>query len=197
MRGLAALRRRARGLEPPPDPFGADPAVPGPPPARWSLAVNVLSMWTSWSPGHRAAWLRLCGVRLGPGVLVQPCHIGSPRVVIGERSYIGVGCTLDARDKITIGARVALGDEVMLLTSTHALDDPAQRAGTPLGRPVHVGDGCWLGARVTVLPGVTIGEGCVVATGAVVVRDCAPHGLYAGVPARRVRDLPTDPPAQA
>jgi maltose O-acetyltransferase len=54
---------------------------------------------------------------------------------------------------------------------------------------VSVGNGSWLGTGVTVLPGVTIGEGCVIAAGAVVTADCAPDGLYAGVPARRIRDL--------
>lgn len=50
-------------------------------------------------------------------------------------------------------------------------------------------DGCWLGGNVTVLPGVTIGRGCVIAAGAVVTKSCDPNGLYAGVPARRIRDL--------
>ncbi|WP_372495087.1 acyltransferase [Nocardioides pinisoli] len=51
-------------------------------------------------------------------------------------------------------------------------------------------NGAWIGAAVTVLPGVTIGPGCVVAAGSVVTADCQANGLYAGVPARRIRDLP-------
>ena len=85
------------------------------------------------------------------------------------------------------------GDQsvVMVITSTHDHRDPRLRAGAASGRSVTIADGCWLASRATVLPGVHVGEGCVIAAGAVVVRDCAPHGLYVGVPARRVRDLPT------
>ena len=61
------------------------------------------------------------------------------------------------------------------------------RAGDP--EAIYVGEGCFIGANVTVLPGVNVGEGCVIAAGAVITRDCAPDGLYGGVPARRIRDL--------
>jgi maltose O-acetyltransferase len=201
MGALADLRRRARGLDltdaptAPPDAGapGWDPADRSVPSGGWSVRVNVWSMWSWWSPGHRAAWLRLCGLHLGTGTLVQPCHIGSPRLRVGARSYIGVGCVFDGRAPITIGSDVALGDQTMLVTSSHDHADPRHRAGTASGRPVRIDDGCWLGVRVTVLPGVHVGAGCVLAAGAVVVRDCEPHGLYAGVPARRVRDLPTGP----
>ena len=166
------------------------PSVP--PSGRWSAAVNVWSMWSWWSTGRRAEWLRLCGVDVGPGALVQPCHIGSPLVRIGPWAYIGFGCVLEGRAAITLGSNVALGDQVMVVTSTHEHSNPRLRAGPATGHPVTIGDGAWLGSRVMVLPGVHVGEGCVIAAGAVVIRDCAPHGLYAGVPARRVRDLPTD-----
>jgi maltose O-acetyltransferase len=160
----------------------------------WHLAVNGVAMWPVWTTRQRAAWLRLCGLRIGTGTLVQPCHLGSPRLSIGEWSYVGPGCVVDGRAEVRIGSRVALGDQVLLVTSTHDHSDPTLRAGTPGGLPVVVEDGAWLGARVTVLPGVRVGTGCVVAAGAVVHRDCAPHGLYAGVPARRVKDLPTEAP---
>jgi maltose O-acetyltransferase len=52
---------------------------------------------------------------------------------------------------------------------------------------VRIGDRCWIGARATILPGVSIGDGTVVAAGAVVTKDCEPDALYAGVPARRLR----------
>jgi maltose O-acetyltransferase len=52
-----------------------------------------------------------------------------------------------------------------------------------------VGDGSWIGANVTILPGVTIGKDCVIGAGAVVTSDCAPNTVYAGVPARPIRML--------
>ena len=98
-------------------------------------------------------------------------------------------CYFDTRDRISVGARVAFGMEVMVCTSTHEPGDQQRRAGPYTTAPVTIGDGSWIGARALILPGVTVGEGCVVAAGAVVREDCEPGGLYAGVPARRVRDL--------
>jgi maltose O-acetyltransferase len=60
-----------------------------------------------------------------------------------------------------------------------------------VARPVSIEDGAWIAARVTILPGVTIGRGTVVAAGAVVTRDVPPNTLAAGVPARVKRELPT------
>jgi maltose O-acetyltransferase len=112
-------------------------------------------------------------------------------VVIGRRCYINARCFFEGvTEPITIGDDCALGMGVMILTSTHEVGDPSHRAGPMRRRPVTIENGCWLGARAMVLPGVTIGEGCVIGAGAVVTRDCAPHGLYGGVPAKRIKDLP-------
>jgi len=80
----------------------------------------------------------------------------------------------------------------MVITSTHRLGDARRRAGEWEARPVRIEDGCWIGAGAILLPGVAVGEGCVVAAGAVVRESCEPNGLYGGVPARRLEDLPVD-----
>jgi len=72
----------------------------------------------------------------------------------------------------------------------HEVGPADQRAGKRVDRPIRIGDGTWIATRAVVLAGVTIGRGCVIAAGAVVTRDCEPHGLYAGAPAARRRDLP-------
>lgn len=162
---------------------------------RWDARVNGLAMWVGWTTRTRTAVLRRLGVGIGDFTLVQPCTIGSRRVTIGTASYIGPGCLLDGTDAIRIGDRVGLGPGVMLLTGSHDASDPALRAGEHRNGPVVVEDGAWIGARAVVLPGVTIGTGCVIAAGAVVTSDCAPHGLYAGVPATRRKDLSTEPVA--
>lgn len=56
-------------------------------------------------------------------------------------------------------------------------------------KPVHIGSDCWLGASVTVCPGVTIGDGCVIGAGAVVTKDIPPYSFAAGVPAKVIRKL--------
>lgn len=55
--------------------------------------------------------------------------------------------------------------------------------------PIRIEDGCWIGANVTILPGVTIKAGTVIAAGAVVIHDCDENALYGGVPAKKIRDL--------
>jgi acetyltransferase-like isoleucine patch superfamily enzyme len=77
----------------------------------------------------------------------------------------------------------------MVLTSTHEPGDHENRRGRYTTAPVTIGAGSWIGARATIMPGVTIGEGVTVGAGSVVTRDCEPDGLYAGVPATRVKEL--------
>ena len=109
---------------------------------------------------------------------------------IGERSFINRGTFIDAQAPVRIGRNVAIGHNVLLLTSTHTIGPHDCRAGQQtIVAPVTIGDGTWIGAAAAVLPGVVIGAGCVIAAGAVVTSDCEPDGLYAGVPAVRKRDL--------
>ena len=69
------------------------------------------------------------------------------------------------------------------MTNTHKLGTAEQRATDLIAHPIAIGDGAWLGARCTVLPGVTVGAGAVVAAGSVVTKDVPPNALAAGVPA--------------
>jgi acetyltransferase-like isoleucine patch superfamily enzyme len=112
------------------------------------------------------------------------------RLHVGQDCWFNAGCRLDLSDTITIGDRAALGHEVLIMTSSHELGDQARRAGPLYTRPVSIGAGAWLGARCMILPGVTIGEGAVVAAGALVNRDVPPNTLVGGVPARMLKVLP-------
>jgi len=110
---------------------------------------------------------------------------------IGKGSFINQGVVFEGRAPITLGSKVALAPDVLILTSTHAIGPTQWRAGngTPEYRPVTVGDGSWIGARTLILPGVSIGAGCVIAAGSVVIDDCPPNTLWAGVPAVFKRPL--------
>lgn len=142
-------------------------------------------------PLRRLLW-RVGGVdtqtmNIFPGVTVT-----GHRVHVGAGTFLNRGVWLDAgQGRIHIGEDCMLSPAVMILTATHELVDgaPSHQA---INRDVTIGDRVWLGARCTILPGVTIGEGCVIAAGAVVNRDCQPHTLYAGVPARSIRHLVPD-----
>lgn len=139
----------------------------------------------------RTKALRLVGFRgIHPTARLWPgTFLGSRRLVMHEGAGINYDCFLDLGAETTLGRNCGLGYQVMLLTSSHEIGDGGRRVGKAIAKPITIGEGAWLGARVVVMPGVTIGAGCVVATGSLVTRDLAPHGLYAGSPARRIRDL--------
>lgn len=151
----------------------------------WACATPCVPSWA------RPRVLRGLGIDIAGTVVVESgARLVGRHMVIGDSAYLNTGCLVEAKGAaVVIGERVELGPDVRLLTSSHELGPSDARAGSPTCDEVVVGSGSWLGAGCTVLPGVKIGAGCVIAAGAVVTEDCAAHGLYAGVPARRVRDL--------
>ncbi len=102
---------------------------------------------------------------------------------IGARTWINRRVTLDLRGGLEIGADVSISPEVAVLTAEHDPGDPGFAYKT---RPVVIGDHVWIGSRSTILPGVTIGRGAIVAAGALVTKDVEPLSIVAGVPARQI-----------
>lgn len=143
----------------------------------------------------RTQILRLVGFNIGSGTL----FFGTPiltgianlheRLTIGSECLISWGCYLDLQGSITIGDRVGLSPQISVITSSHSVGSPYNRVGDLTALPVVIKDGVWLGTRCTVLPGVTIHEGAVVAAGAVVTKDVPAHTIVGGVPARVIKSL--------
>ncbi|CVK21574.1 acyltransferase [Sporomusa sphaeroides] len=143
--------------------------------------------------GRRGRYLlyRLCGCNIKTKRISPECIITSNRISIGKHTYINYRCIFDNEDHIEIGEHCFLAQEVLLAGATHPITNRTYcRAGKAYGLPIRIGNGCWIGARVTVLAGVTIGEGTVIAAGSLVNKDCEPNSLYAGVPAKKIKDLP-------
>lgn len=155
----------------------------------WQFLVNWLAPSLLMPRIGRYLIYRFCGISTGTPVILPGAVIKTRRLKIGAGTYINYRCFIDNVADVTIGERTAIAMDVMLCTSSHEIGPDNRRAGSATGKPITIGNGCWIGTRVTVLPGVTIGDGCVVAAGAVVTMDCAPNGLYAGIPARRVKDF--------
>lgn len=158
--------------------------------AWWHWLVNVAAASPAVARPLRSRLLERAGIDVGQALVESGCFFFGDRVQLGDWAWINHRCYFDSRDEIVVGARCSLAMEVMLCTSTHAIGAADHRGGSYESAPIAVGDGTWIGARAMVLPGVTIGAGCVVGAGAVVTGDLEPHGVYAGVPARRIRDLP-------
>jgi acetyltransferase-like isoleucine patch superfamily enzyme len=123
------------------------------------------------------------GMRIGPKVhLYRWRELRDPgRISIGEGTILGSWAVLDGRHGITIGRHVNFSSEVALWTAQH---DPHSPTFEVRGAPIEIGDRAWISYRATILPGVTVGSGSVVAAGAVVTRDVPPGTIVAGVPAR-------------
>ena len=145
--------------------------------------------------GWRIGLMRAVGIEIGDGTEIKSrCTIAGPgKVSFGADGYVNFACIFDATGDITVGDRVNIAPGVAIGTCTHDIGPARQRAGRRFPDAVRIGDGCWIGMNVAILPGVTIGSGCVIAAGAAVTEDCEPNGLYGGVPARRIRDLDREP----
>jgi maltose O-acetyltransferase len=140
-------------------------------------------------PRLRLAALRRTGLDLGRVRVMGHCFFGAGPVTIGDGCFVNIRCLFDSSAPIRLGRNVYLAMGVQLVTSSHELGGPERRAAAVTAGPIEIGDGAWLGAGAMVLPGCTVGAGAVVAAGALVTRDLAPNAVYAGVPARWVRDL--------
>ncbi|MRH41261.1 hypothetical protein GH741_01070 [Aquibacillus halophilus] len=117
------------------------------------------------------------------------CFFGGNNISIGENSFINYNCFFDNAGKIEIEKNCSIAMDVLFCTSSHEMGNSDKRAGKGVGQPIKLGQGCWVGARATILPGVTIGHGCIIAAGSVVNKDCEPNGIYAGVPAKRIKEI--------
>ncbi len=136
------------------------------------------------------------GIEMGDGSSVSShCHIFprepgyDGRLVIGKGSNVGDFSMIDTSDDVIIGEQVALGPYDIIYTHDHDYRSEsfaAWKGGVHTGKVV-VEDGAWVGARVTILPGVTIGRRAIVAAGSVVTRNVAAGDIVGGIPARSLK----------
>jgi chloramphenicol O-acetyltransferase type B len=109
---------------------------------------------------------------------------------IGDFVYIGNNCHLSI-DTLDIGDYTMLASQVSIVGGDHRFDIagvPIRNTGRAERKGVIIGKDCWLGHGVTVLDGVELGEGAIIAAGSVVTRSVEPYSVYAGVPAKRIKD---------
>jgi putative colanic acid biosynthesis acetyltransferase WcaF len=159
----------------------------------WFL-VGLPLLRCGWIPssGFRCRLLRWFGARIGTGVVCKPgMRVKFPwRLTVGEHSWIGEDCWIDNLANVTIGSNCCLSQGAYLCTGNH---DWTDEAFALIVQEIRVEDGSWIGARATVLPGVTLHTGAIAAAGSVVTRSIPSNEIHAGNPAgfirgRRLRD---------
>jgi acetyltransferase-like isoleucine patch superfamily enzyme len=127
----------------------------------------------------------------GEDIFIEPpfrvdygCNIS-----IGARFYSNFNLTILDCGLVTIGNTVMFGPNVSIMAATHETEVQSRRDNIEYAKPVVIGDDCWIGGHVVILPGVTIGQGCTIAAASVVTRDVPPWSVAMGTPARVVKKV--------
>ncbi|WP_444812057.1 sugar O-acetyltransferase [Staphylococcus hominis] len=110
-------------------------------------------------------------------------------IKVGENVFINSNSYLMDGGGITIGDNIFIGPSCGLYTAHHPLNYQDRNKGWELAKPIHIGSNIWFGASVTVTPGVSIGDGSVIAAGSVVTNNIPPNSLAAGVLAKVIRTI--------
>lgn len=108
-------------------------------------------------------------------------------ILIGENVFINCGCHFQDHGGIYIGDGTLIGSYVVMATINHG-QNPTERSDS-FPAPIHIGEKVWIGSHATILPGVTIGDGAIVAAGAVVTKDVPPNTVVGGVPAKTMKAI--------
>lgn len=127
----------------------------------------------------------------------ENCYVESPyfanwaghHVHLGKNVYINAGATFVDDTHIYIGDNVMMGPNVTLATAGHPIDPELRKKGLQYNLSIRIGNNCWLGAGVIVMPGVTIGENTVIGAGSVVTRDIPANVVAVGSPCRVLREV--------
>lgn len=151
--------------------------------------VNTIFLQCPLNPSSKLkiTVLRLFGAKIGEGVVLKPAiNVKYPwDIQIGNYSWIGEGAWLDSLAPITIGSHVCISQGVYFCTGNHDWSDPAFGL---VVKPIVIEDGAWVGARATVLPGVTVRSHSIIAAGTVIAKDTEPYMIYSGNPAVAVKE---------
>jgi virginiamycin A acetyltransferase len=160
--------------------------------------MRMLRRLNVWLSSFWLKRLRASGVSVGAGSKVAIGSQIKPGTIIGHDVRINGPATIRGAGRAVIGPYCAIGHRLTIITENHVTHFPNMQFQLQLElgiRPkefvlagdVDIGPACWVGDGVTILPGVTVGVGAVLAAGSVVTRDVAPFAVVGGVPAREIR----------
>ena len=127
----------------------------------------------------------------GEKIYVEPsfnCDYGF-NIHVGESFYANFDCVILDVAEVRIGSNCFLAPQVGIYTATHPINPLERSSGLGLGKPITIGDNCWIGGHATINPGVTLGNNVIVASGAVVTKSFGNNVIIAGNPAKIIRSI--------
>ncbi len=142
--------------------------------------------------GIRMQHYRRIGIKIGAGstIFMSSYMHEATNITIGASTVINQHCDLDGRGGLKIGSNVNISSHVVIVAGSHDVQDGESFFG--YAKPITIEDYVWLCTRCTILAGVTVGRGAVVAAGAVVTRSIAPYTIVAGIPAVKIGERSQD-----
>ncbi|MBS8228121.1 WcaF family extracellular polysaccharide biosynthesis acetyltransferase [Vannielia litorea] len=151
----------------------------------WIVQATLIRLSPQPLYGWRAFWWRAFGARVGKGVKIRPsARVTYPwKVTIGDHCWIGDRAELYSLETIKIGSDVCISQDAYICTGSH---DMTRRDFAYDCHPVLFEDQCWIAAGAFVGPGVTVGEGAVLAARSVAMRSLDAHQVHVGQPARAI-----------
>lgn len=155
---------------------------------RLTAAWLPISQRASFAKKFRGFWAKRIVKNFGNSVNIERGAVFGPLLEIGDNS--GVGIDSEVYGPVKIGQNVMMGPEVVIYTGGHRhdrTDITMIEQGDDVVKPVVIGNDVWIGRRVMIMPGVTVGDGCIIGAGAVVTKDIPPYSIAAGVPAKVVK----------
>ncbi len=156
----------------------------------WFLINNVYSGTGNFEKKRKL--LNKLGHQIGEGSKVVGPVFATGRLVTGKECWIGKNLRLNGNGTVVIGDNCDIAPEVTFQTGSHNIGSHKRRAGEGYNDDIVIGNGCWIGVRSTILGGIKLGDGCVVAACACVTKEFGDDVLVGGVPAKEIKELPYD-----
>lgn len=131
--------------------------------------------------------------KVGDGTFIEPPFLPDYgcNVSIGRDTFVNWNMTILDTSIVVIGDRVQFGPNVSIFSASHSTSVLSRKKLVEFGHPVTIGNDCWIGGNVVILPGVTIGDGCTIGAGSIVTRSVPPYSVAMGNPCRVHKTLPS------
>lgn len=150
--------------------------------------INTMS--PDYDEKHYELFRKIFGKTNGQFIIESPFHCDyGYNIELGKNFYMNVNCVILDEAEVRFGDNVFIAPNCAFYTAGHPFDIELRNKGLEYAKPITVGNNVWIGGNVVVLPGVTIGDNCVIGAGSVVVKDIPANTLAAGNPCKVIRSL--------